>query len=272
LAHAYGPSLFRSLFLLLSALSLTTLSASAQQTGTAPETSSAALPDAPSYISAASAESSSLSDNNTQTTAPDPAPVHTTQTIEAPRFHMRIGPDETAQKLTVMETVGLGLKDSVSLFSMSGWITTAGWSHAFNTTPNYGTDSGAFGQRLGAATVRGISKGIFGNSVFAPMFHEDPRYYRMGRGPFKERLWYAAKRVVITRSSTDGRPVPNFSVFAGNAASSAMTVAYYPPRDTTAFQVSKTYGESFIGSLVGCMSSEFLPDVFAFIHIKMPPQ
>ena len=42
-------------------------------------------------------------------------------------------------------------------------------------------DSGAFGERLGAAGIRDTTQGVFTDSVFAPLLHEDPRYYMAGQ-------------------------------------------------------------------------------------------
>ena len=95
--------------------------------------------------------------------------------------------------MTVSDKVKGGLKNSVSLFSMTGWLASAGYEQLTNGSPNYGTDAGAFGQRLGIGAIHGISNGVFSNSLFAPIFHEDPRYYVMGPGhPFLKRLVYAA--------------------------------------------------------------------------------
>ena len=266
LAQVRSLSLFRS-FLLLPLLSLITLPARPQTQPTP-----IALPDSPGQVVSLAADSTSIPSNLDSQDIGDPPPSTVnppTPLSQAPLYSMSINPNETAQKLSTKQTVVLGLKSSVSTFSVAGWFATAGWAHAINGTPNYGTDSAAFGERLGASALRGTSKGIFGNAVFAPLFHEDPRYYRMGKGNgnFGRRLWYATTRVFITRTD-DGRPTPNYSLFAGNLASSALTVTYYPQRDTNVGQVGKTFGGSFIGSFIGSFNREFLPDALALAHLK----
>src|SRR5207244_9312306 len=122
-----------------------------------------------------------------------------------------IRPGEVAPPWTVRDKVVGGLANSVSLFAAAGWLASAGWEQLLNSSPNYGTDSGAFGQRLGAAAIRGTSEGIFTNSLFAPLFHEDPRYYVMGSGhPFLKRVVYAGTRAIITRTDS-GHTTPNFA-------------------------------------------------------------
>src|SRR5438552_16667252 len=108
-----------------------------------------------------------------------------------------------AEPSSLRDKVVCGLANSVSLFSSTGLLAAAGWEQLTNGSPNYGTDAGAFGQRLGAAAIRGVSEGVFSNSLFAPLFHEDPRYYVMGAGhPFFKRLVYAGTRAIITRTDS----------------------------------------------------------------------
>ena len=170
--------------------------------------------------------------------------------------------------MTVQEKIVGGLKDSVSLFSIGGWLGAAGWEQLWNSSPNYGTDSGAFGQRLGAAAIRGISEGVFSESLFAPMFHEDPRYYVMGKGHnFFKRAFYAGTRILVTRTDS-GHTTPNFSLIAGNATGSALTIPYYPSVNTSFSEVAMTLGTSLGGSAVGFLVDEFFVDALVDLHIK----
>jgi hypothetical protein len=180
---------------------------------------------------------------------------------------MIIAPDEIADPMTVHDKVVSGFKDSVSLSSAAGWLSTAGWQHLRNSSPNYGTDAGAFGQRLGAATLRATSETLFRESVFAPLFHEDPRYYIVGKGhPFSKRLVYAATRSIITRSDS-GHATPNFARLAGNAAASALTIPYYPAQNRTFSAVASTFGGSLGGSALSFVFDEFLVD--ALVDLKL---
>jgi hypothetical protein len=170
--------------------------------------------------------------------------------------------------MTVRDKVVGGMINSVSIYSMVGWVGAAGWEQIWNDSPNYGTDAGAFGQRLGAAALRATSEGIFSNSLFAPLFHEDPRYYVMGAGhPFFKRLVYAGTRVLVTRSDS-GHQKPNFSLLAGNAAGSALTIEYYPAKNTTFSEVAQTFGGSIGGSALGFVVDEFIVDALIDLHLK----
>jgi hypothetical protein len=228
------------------------------------------LPDSPgSLVSSSISTADTPADPDDPQTASGPnAPPPNSRTRHAPHLQMTIAPNEIAEPMPVQAKIVGGLKDSVSLFSATGWIASAGWSHLTNGSPNYGTDKGAFGQRLGAAAVRDISEDVFANCLFAPIFHEDPRYYIMGRGNnVLKRAVYAATRAVITRTD-GGRTTPNFALLAGNAAGSALTVTYYPSLNTSFTEVAKTFGGSVGGNAIGFVVTEFIADALEYTHLK----
>jgi len=219
------------------------------------------IPDSPGFLFSSS---SSSADPDSASFDPGHKPIFK----HAPHLRLTVYQGEVAAPMTVSDKIKGGLKNSVSLFSMTGWLASAGYEQLTNGSPNYGTDAGAFGQRLGIGAVHGISNGIFSNSLFAPIFHEDPRYYVMGPGhPFLKRLVYATTRVIISRTDS-GHSTPNFALFAGNAGGAALTVAYYPAQNTTFGQVTRTFGTSLAGSAFGFIVDEFLVDALVDIHLK----
>jgi hypothetical protein len=226
------------------------------------------LPDSPGSLFNSSRRDN-LDDLDDPQIAPSPSPPSpNARTKHSARFAWAIAPDEMAQPMSAHDKIVGSLTHSVSLFSATGWLSSAGWAQLTNGIPNYGTDKGAFGQRLGTAAIHGTSNGIFSNSIFAPVFHEDPRYYIMGRGNnFFKRAIYATTRTMITRTD-DGHATPNFALWAGNAAGAALTVTYFPAKNTTSTEVVKTFGTSLGGSAVGFFVREFLGDALGFAHLK----
>jgi hypothetical protein len=219
------------------------------------------IPDSPGFLFSSS---SSSPDPDSASFDPGTTPVFK----HSPHLRLTVYEGEIADPMTASDKVKAGFKNSVSLFSMTGWLASAGYEQVTNGSPNFGTDAGAFGERLGFGAIHGISNGVFSNSLFAPMFHEDPRYYVMGPGhPFLKRLIYAATRTVISRTDS-GRSIPNYALFAGNAAGAALTVVYYPARNTTFSQVSRTFGTSLAGSAFGFIVDEFVVDALVDFHLK----
>jgi hypothetical protein len=181
---------------------------------------------------------------------------------------MTIAPNEIAEPMPVRDKVVGGLGNAVSLFAATGWVASAGWTQLINGGPDYGSDKGAFGQRLGAAAIRNVSQDIFSDCLFAPVFHQDPRYYIMGRRhKILKRAVYAATRAVVGRTDS-GHTMPNFALLAGNAAGSALTATYYPAKNTTFSEVAETFGGSIGGSALGYVITEFLGDALQYAHLK----
>jgi len=240
---------------------------------------SASLPDSPG-ASLHSDSAANLDESSSSAPSPDPASA-----IEAPaagsgqslgrhsadpvsHSDKYIDPGQQAPSLTSGDKVRLGLRDAISPFAVAGWISSAAYSQALDSSPNYGQGWGPFAQRFGASAARGSTEGVLSDSVFAPIFHEDPRYYRLGPGHnLVHRTLYAVTRTIITKSDS-GRTTPNLALLAGNAAGSILTNAYYPDRNRNAKTTAETFVGSLGGSAVGFFVSEFLSDALGVVHLK----
>ncbi len=177
-------------------------------------------------------------------------------------------PTEQAPSLTTRDKFLMGARGTISPFAVAGWFSASGYSHLTNGPPNYGTDKGAFGQRLGAAAILDSTEGFLSTSVMATVFHEDPRYYQMGRGhSIGKRVVYAATRVLITKTDS-GKSTPNLALIAGNLEGAALSNAYYPPLNHGVSQTMKIFGGSLGGSAIGFGVSEFLNDALQLAHLK----
>jgi hypothetical protein len=222
------------------------------------------LPDSPGAVRASAdsgGSSSSLADSPADATPARQRPM----AAPSDRF---ILPGQPAPRLSVKDKFAMGAKDSISPFSIASWFTSAGWAQLTNVAPNYGTDKGAFGERLGAAAIRDISEDFLSTAVMASAFHQDPRYYKMGRHHrIGRRIIYAATRAIIARSDS-GRMEPNYSLLAGNLAGSILTNAYYPPSNHGFKETMEIFGGSVGGSALGFGISEFLSDGLAIVHLK----
>lgn len=172
-----------------------------------------------------------------------------------------------AQPLTALGKVNLTVHDIFTPESAIGFTLAAGYSHLTNGQPNYGTDKGAFGERLGAAAVRDTSQNLFAGAVFAPLLHEDPRYYVEGDNySVVHRTLYAITRPLITRSDS-GHSRINGSLLLGYAAAAALTNAYYPSNERTATATARTYGASIGGAALGFVFQEFVDDALQAVHL-----
>jgi hypothetical protein len=187
----------------------------------------------------------------------------------ASRYQKYISPGESAPKESIKDKALLGVTTAVSPFSMLGWLVSAGYAQLTDTSPNYtGSTGSTFGQRLGAAAALNASREIFGDSILCPVFHQDPRYYMMGKEKsFFKRLVYSGTRPIIGRTD-GGRTIPNFAGLGGSFAAAELSQAYYPPVNRGATEVAETFGTSLGGAALGYVVSEFGGDVIAILHLK----
>ncbi len=177
-------------------------------------------------------------------------------------YAMVIQPGQKAPRISKRTEVLSGIRDSFTPAALIGWVASEGYTYVTNGSPNYPQTGKGFAQGLGAAAARATSENIFDEAILAPILHEDPRYYRMGKGHnFFVRLGYAGTRGILTRTD-GGRQTLNIANIGGNLAGSALTPVYYPPLNQSGTEVLKTFGGSVGGSALGFVVDEFLPDLF----------
>jgi hypothetical protein len=173
----------------------------------------------------------------------------------------------TAQPLGARDKIVIGLKDSYSVMNFGGMIAAAGYEQLRNGQPNYGTDRGAFGERLGAAGIRDTAEGVLTDAVYAPLLHEDPRYYVEGsQYGFFHRVGYALMRPLITRTDS-GRRTINGAQLLGYASASAISDTFYPPINRNARDTAAAFGGSIGGSALGFVLTEFTSSFWHDLHL-----
>jgi hypothetical protein len=205
------------------------------------------------------AEASSLS--------PDSLPEEPMEGQVAPIHTKYILPDMSAQPIDGRDKVIIGLKDSYSPMNFGGMSASAGYEQLRNGQPNYGTDRGAFGERLGAAAIRETTQGVFTDAIFAPLLHEDPRYYVEGsQYSIIHRVLYAVSRPLITRTDS-GRRTLNGALLMGYASSTLLTNTYYPVINRNVRDNFSSFGGSLGGAALGFLLSEFSSSLWHKVHL-----
>lgn len=229
----------------------------------------AALPDAPSASSSSSTEAIGQILNQKEGSQPSLNPF---QRLGNPRVpsptDVVVAPGQIGPHQTVRDKLVGSVRDAISPFSIAGEIISAGYSQGRDSSPNYGRDLGAFGQRVGASVARGTSQNLFSEGVLAAVLHEDPRYYQLGsKQNFFKRVVYAGTRPVIGRTDA-GHTTVNLSVIGGYLGAAALSQTYYPARNQGFDNVLQTWGTGIGGNAIGDEVTEFLPDVLQFLHLK----
>jgi hypothetical protein len=210
----------------------------------------ALLPDAPRPSAQSTAHNFTPS---TQQTAFSPLPP-------ARRFAQVIEPGQTEYRFTVSDKLVFSFTEVARPITLIPGLYSAGYEQLFNTDPKYGKDSGAFGEKLGAAMLRSASVRVFSDGIFAGAFHQDPRYYRIADGSFVRRSLLSMRQAVVRRGD-NGTDQFNYSGILGRAAAAALTTTYYPEPSVTARVVSLTFLSSIATDAGGNLVLEFFPTV-----------
>jgi hypothetical protein len=180
--------------------------------------------------------------------------------IPARKFHRVVQPYEVGQPLNSADKLKLSIISRLTMSDVASTAFSAGRSQIRDSSPHYGTDSGAFGDRLGALALKQTMQSIFSYGIFASVFHDDPRYYVMGtQKNVGLRALYSASRLAITQTD-DGKVAINLPKFAGIASATALTEVYYPAQDRGLGSRTEAFGESLWTSILNNEIHEFIGD------------
>jgi hypothetical protein len=167
---------------------------------------------------------------------------------------------ESAAPLTTRGKWRLFVKDKTDPCTL-GWVVfNAGLMQANNDFPEYGHGASGFAKRFGAATADDTAAGFFGTFLFPSLLHQDPRYHRMGTGPFKKRLGHALIRPILTQKDSGGLAF-NWSGVLASVAASSLSNAYYPERNRGAGPTFSRVGTGIPFSMIDQLVNEFGPDL-----------
>jgi hypothetical protein len=144
-----------------------------------------------------------------------------------PQFAVTNRPD--AQPLTSGGKFRLFAKASFDPVTLGVIGLQAGLSQAENEFPAYGQGAAGYGKRYGASLADSVSSGFWSNYFYPVLLKQDPRYFRLGEGSFKYRLFYGARQEFYCHDDK-GRHVVNWSSILGAFTSGAISNLYYPGR------------------------------------------
>lgn len=136
----------------------------------------------------------------------------------------------------------------------------AGLSQASDSFEGYGQGASGYAKRYGAAFVDSADSNFFSNFFYPVLFKQDPRYFRLGQGPKKERLWWALNREFVARKDSGGWTF-HWSNVLGGLTAGGISNAYYPSEDRgfglTMSRTAIAFGYGAAGNLM----LEFWPDI-----------
>ncbi len=165
-----------------------------------------------------------------------------------------------APPMTSHQKFQLMIRTMIDPFTFVSAGLTAGIGQANDSFKGYGQGAEGFGKRYGAALADNADSNFFSNYFYPVIFKQDPRYFRLGEGAAKKRVWYAVEQEFIARKDSGGHTF-HFSNVLGAFTAGTISNAYYPQGDRgVGLTVSRAATALAYGSL-GNLFLEFWPDI-----------
>ena len=125
--------------------------------------------------------------------------------------------------------------------------------------PSFGQGMQGYAKRFATSYGDQMLGNMMTEGIVPSLTHEDPRYFRLGEGSTKSRIWYALTRIVVTRTDSNGRTF-NFAEVGGNALAVATSNAWYPDTRTASDNAQKLAIQIATDAFAN-VAKEFWPDI-----------
>lgn len=185
-----------------------------------------------------------------------------------PAFNTSYRSDAVA--LTAGQKLNLAFHSATDPESFGAAFVIAGYHEALDEDPGFRWGPQGYLRRSGAAYLDTLDGIMIGNGIFPALFHQDPRYFRLGHGTTRHRILYALATNVICKGDKNRNWQPNYSNVLGNIVAGGISNFYYPPSNTG---VGLTISNGLIQTAVGGFGSlfeEFWPDISRKVFHKDP--
>jgi len=176
-----------------------------------------------------------------------------------------------APALTPGQKFDLMARSYITIFPYLAAAFQAGISQATNSFEGYGQGGAGYGKRFGAALADGADSSFWSNYMYPVIFKQDPRYFRLGEGTKKQRIWSAMKQEFITKKDSDRTAVFSYSNVLGALTAGGISNAYYPQEERGFGLTMSRTAISFGWGMAGNLFLEFWPDVSKGLLHKHKP-
>lgn len=163
------------------------------------------------------------------------------------------------EPITAKQKMRIAFKDS---FDWPAYVTAAGFAGLYQLdgqNPSFGQGMAGYAKRFATAYGDQMIGNMFQEGIIPALGHQDPRYFRLGEGTRKHRIFYALSQVMVARMDS-GRKTFNFSEWGGAAAVAAISNAYYPDSRNVSDNVEKVL-TAVATDAFSNMAKEFWPDI-----------
>ena len=132
-------------------------------------------------------------------------------------------------------------------------------SQLTNQNRSFGQGAAGFGRYFGSAYGDFVIGDYMTEGVFPTLLHQDPRYFRRGKGSGWSRLGYAMGQIFWTHRDSGGSQF-NYSEILGNSAAVAISNAYYAD-NRTAKDAAPKLGMQLGVDMAANVLKEFWPEI-----------
>jgi len=168
--------------------------------------------------------------------------------------------------LSAGEKFRLFVRNSTEPMAFLGASWEAAWSQGDRDDPSFGQGAHGYFKRYNAAVLSTFSGEFFSTFLFPSVFHQDPRYYRLGSGPVHRRLAHAMRHVFVAQSDS-GRPMVNYSEWMGLASAKALSNLVHPDNERGFGTTAERVGMNVTYDMAWDVLKEFWPDINRKFHL-----
>lgn len=165
-----------------------------------------------------------------------------------------------APPLTTKQKFRLMTRTLIDPFTFVAAGVQAGLGQAENSFPAYGQGATGFAKRYGASFADSADSNFFSNFVYPSIFKQDPRYFRMGDGPIKDRIWWGIRSEFVARKDSGGWTF-HYSNVLGAITAGTISNTYYPQADRGVGLTASRAAIALGWGMLGDQLLEFWPDV-----------
>ena len=170
--------------------------------------------------------------------------------------------------LTSEQKFRLAVHDVKDPFNLLVLTAGSGIFIATNAHNPYGPGLKGWGRIEGYTLVQDAQGEFFGTYAIPSIFHEDPRYHRMGGRNIPMRVVHAALHTYVSQHD-DGRLMPNYATLLNYPIGAELANLWVPGTPVNAPATAKRIALGIATDPTGTLIGEFLPDVAKHVHIHI---
>jgi len=229
-----------------------------------------------SFLPSAFAEDCAVRNAEDTSTPAAPTPVQSQTALTNHRLFGVLANYTTVETHDQFGTLTAATKFKLSAKTMTDPVTVsfiagiALLGQARNSDPSYGQGFIGFDKRFGTFYADTGIGTLMTTSVFPTVLHQDPRYFQLGQGGIRRRLFHAAAGIFVAR--TDGGELQfNYSEILGNAVAAGISNTYHPQNQRTLGNTLNVWGTDVMLNMLCNVAKEFWPDLRRKLHKQTNP-